>query len=190
MKQTLIILVLLFSSSVVAKDYIKNRFEIEGMTLGDSLLDYFTENEIINGENQSYPDKIFTTLITNTDSTIYDIVAVEYKSKDKKYIIQGIQGVIKFDNNIENCYKKQDEIQKNITLLFPKSKKKNWGILKLTIEAEGSTYKPITFDLSSGEVVSVECYYYSVKSFIDHLKITLNSIELKEYLYTEAIKAN
>ena len=37
MKKTLIILVLLFSSSVIAEDI--SDFEIEGMSIGDSLLD-------------------------------------------------------------------------------------------------------------------------------------------------------
>ena len=41
MKKTLIILVLLFSSSVVADDI--SDFEIEGMSIGDSALDYYGE---------------------------------------------------------------------------------------------------------------------------------------------------
>ena len=45
MKKTLIILVLLFSSSVFAEDI--SDFEIEGMSIGDSLLDYMTEEEIL-----------------------------------------------------------------------------------------------------------------------------------------------
>ena len=49
MKKTLIILVLLFSSSVFADDI--SDFEIEGMSVGDSLLDYFSEEEIINNTN-------------------------------------------------------------------------------------------------------------------------------------------
>ena len=51
MKKTLIILVLLFSSSVVAEDI--SDFEIEGMSIGDSLLDYFSEEEI-NGFGKDY----------------------------------------------------------------------------------------------------------------------------------------
>ena len=45
MKKTLIILVLLFSSSVFADDI--SDFEIEGMSIGDSLLDYMSEEEIL-----------------------------------------------------------------------------------------------------------------------------------------------
>ena len=43
MKTLLTLFVLLFSSSVVAENY---KFEIEGVSLGDSLLDYMSKNEI------------------------------------------------------------------------------------------------------------------------------------------------
>ena len=45
MKILLTLFVLLFSSSVVAEDI--SDFQIEGMSIGDSLLDYFSEKEII-----------------------------------------------------------------------------------------------------------------------------------------------
>ena len=45
MKTLLILFVLLFSSSVIAEDI--SDFEIEGISIGDSLLDYFSEEEII-----------------------------------------------------------------------------------------------------------------------------------------------
>ena len=43
MKKTLILLVLLFSSSVFAEDI--SDFQIEGMSIGDSLLDYVSESK-------------------------------------------------------------------------------------------------------------------------------------------------
>ena len=43
MKIFLTLFVLLFSSSVVAEDI--SDFEIEGISIGDSLLDYMTEDE-------------------------------------------------------------------------------------------------------------------------------------------------
>ena len=46
MKILLTLFVLLFSSSVVAEDI--SDFEIEGISIGDSLLDYMSEEEIKN----------------------------------------------------------------------------------------------------------------------------------------------
>ena len=55
MKTLLTFFVLLFSSSVIAEDI--SDFEIEGMSIGDSLLDYFSEDEIINNIYDAYPNK-------------------------------------------------------------------------------------------------------------------------------------
>ena len=50
MKIFLTLFVLFFSSSVLSEDI--SDFQIEGMSLGDSLLDYMSEEKILN--NQSF----------------------------------------------------------------------------------------------------------------------------------------
>jgi len=71
--------------------------------------------------------------------------------------------------------------------------KKNWGILVLHLKgtaAEGSTFKPISFDFNTGDRISISCYHYSNRPQIDHLKITLTSKEFKEYIEEVAVPAN
>ena len=169
-------------------------FEIEGMSIGDSLLDYMSEEEIKENEFPGvYKDKKFTLSDYNKSSAIYDTVSIEYKPNDKKYTIYGVQGIIDFPNNIEGCYKKQDEIEKEIFSMFNEAKKKNWGILVLHLKgtaAEGSTFKPISFDFNTGDRISISCYHYSNRPQIDHLKITLTSKEFKEYIEEVAVPAN
>ena len=169
-------------------------FEIEGLSIGDSLLDYMSEEEIKENEFPGvYKDKKFTLSDYNKSSAIYDTVSIEYKPNDKKYTIHGVQGIIDFPNNIEGCYKKQDEIEKEIFSMFNEAKKKNWGILVLNLQgeaAEGSTYKPISFDFNTGDRISISCYHYSNTPQIDNLKITLTSKEFKEYLKEDAVPAN
>ncbi|SVC07743.1 uncharacterized protein METZ01_LOCUS260597, partial [marine metagenome] len=56
MKKLLLLLfsiLFLSSPSVFAKDI--SDFEIEGMSIGDSLLDYFSEEEINNASETPYP---------------------------------------------------------------------------------------------------------------------------------------
>ena len=169
-------------------------FQIEGMSIGDSLLDYMSEEEIKENEFPGvYKDKKFTLSDYNKSSAIYDTVSIEYKPNDKKYTIYGVQGIIDFPNNIEGCYKKQDEIEKEIFSMFNEAKKKNWGILVLHLKgtaAEGSTFKPISFDFNTGDRISISCYHYSNRPQIDHLKITLTSKEFKEYIEEVAVPAN
>ena len=56
MKILLTLFVLLFSSSVVSEDI--SDFEIEGMSIGDSLLEHMSEDEIISGIEES--KKLYT----------------------------------------------------------------------------------------------------------------------------------
>ena len=57
MKILLTLFVLLFSSSVVAEDI--SDFEMGGMSIGDSLLDFYTKTEITNARKSIYPKSGF-----------------------------------------------------------------------------------------------------------------------------------
>jgi hypothetical protein len=57
MKRLLLILILTFSFQTLAKaDDIKD-FEIEGMSIGDSALDYFSKDQIIKNSRNYYKNK-------------------------------------------------------------------------------------------------------------------------------------
>ena len=103
------------------------------------------------------------------------------------------RGRIGFVNNIEGCYEKQDEIEKEISSMFDQTKKKDWGILKLHLKgtaAEGSTYRPITYDFNNGDRINISCYHYSDTPQDDHLKITMSSKEFAKYKGHTAEPAN
>ena len=159
-------------------------FQIEGVTIGNSLLDYISEEEIKENVGYSYPDKKFTIVMIKTFTENYDWgVGATYKSKDKKYKIHGVQGRKSF-SNIEDCYRKQDEIVKEISSMFTEIEKKTWGILKLNLKGqatEGSKFKPISFDFNDGSAVNITCYYYHDEP--PHLlKVSITSKELSRYL--------
>ena len=170
-----------FSAPSFADDIIE--FEIEGMSLGDSLLDYMLEEEIKENVGFVYED-IFVVSLINKTSLIYDEITVTYKSKDKKYNIYGIAGLIEFPNNIEDCYKQQDKIVEEISMDF-----KHWGILIFKKE-ENSTYKPITYEDKNGDAISVSCYNYPKEPKINNLKVSFNAKEFKNYITRTPIKAN
>ena len=159
-------------------------FEVEGMSLGASLLDYFSEEEIKETTVSGVYEDIFVVSMFYKTSLIYDKITVTYKSKDKKYKIYGIAGLIEFPNNIEDCYKQQDKIVEEISMDF-----KHWGILIFN-EEENSTYKPITYEDKNGDAISVSCYHYSDMPQIDNLKISLSSKEFVNYIKHIAEPAN
>ena len=155
--------------------------EIAGMSLGDSLLDYFSEKEILT--NQPYlemeKEDLFKTVsfYKNISSEQYDGVSIMYKDKNNKFIIHKLKGIILYSNNIKDCYSKKNEITEDLSVLF---KDTEW---------ENSEYKDedgfFSFSRKSlGEGnVSISCYDWSnqiteEKKWTDNLRVT---IETKEY---------
>ena len=50
-------------------------------------------------------------------------VFINYKKDDEKYIIYLLAGEIKFEDNINKCFKLQKTIEKELDATFPKAKK-------------------------------------------------------------------
>ena len=90
--------------------------EIEGMSIGDSALNFFSEKDIIKNSKNYYKDKTFTPVQNDLYPFFkeYDAVDFNFRTGDKKYIIQNLNGILYFDNDVENCYKKMDSITKDI----------------------------------------------------------------------------
>ena len=72
MKKTLVILVLIFTLFGCERNYIKD-YKIEGIGLGDSLLDYFSEEQILTNQvldEDYYKDNEFKESIFNISSDL------------------------------------------------------------------------------------------------------------------------
>lgn len=122
MKTLLTFFILLFSSSVVADDI--SDFEIEGISIGDSLLDYFSEEEINDGMDFIYEvlnnsqSKNFAAINYDKNLSLYEIVTIDFKTNDPKFEIASISGMILYENSIDNCFKKQKIIFEEVKLLL------------------------------------------------------------------------
>ena len=130
MKAILVFLILIFSfQSWTKADDIKE-FEIEGMSVGDSLLNYFSEEEIIKAtrENQ-YEDKDGKFIDVNFfDDTVsflktYEGLLISYKKNDKNYEIYSLSGGIFFDKDINECLEMQKIVDRDLSSLFNKAKR-------------------------------------------------------------------
>ena len=181
MKTLLTLFVLLFSSSVLAEDI--SDFEIEGMSIGDSLLDYVSKKEIISHQENYFPDKDGKFVISAFDKTffskLYDWIQVGYKSNDNNFKIHLIDGVISYSNNIKDCYYKQNTIIEDLSVLFKDAK---WEDSEFEDE-DGFFTNYYTF-LKSGEIVVVSCYDWNSemeKKYFDHLKVYISSKEFDDW---------
>ena len=193
MKRILLILLLTFGfqSSTKADDI--RDFEIEGMSIGDSLLDYFTQSEIkINpGENiYNYPNSDKYVLWISKDAQIklrnYDGMQFHYKLSDLKYIIEAIDAHIYFYENIQDCYPKKKEIYNDIIKLFPNIKVDNRNVTH-SLNKDSKVDQSI-WTFADGHLV-LECYDWSADMpYGDKLSLAITSNDLSYWLENEAYK--
>ena len=169
-----------FSAPSFADDI--SEFQIEGMSIGDSLSDFFSEEEIKNSTDESWEDrKLITITLDKIKDGIYEAFQITYE-EDKNKTIHAISGVIDFENNIKGCYKKMDEIISELSVLFKDEKTKDWGVLKSSADPFGGTYKPFTFEFNNGARAMVACHDWSEKIEItDNLKISVYSAKANNY---------
>ena len=169
-------LVLIFSfQSWTKADDIRD-FEIEGMSVGDSLLDHFSKKKILASKVNWYKylekNKFITIALESSDFQKYEYVDINTKYGDNKYIIDSMAGSIYFGKDkvikdINQCYIKQKEIAQEFSKIFKNSKKDGPTTLKhLARDPSGkSSYTDIYFTMDNNYQVVISCYDYS-----DHLK--------------------
>ena len=180
MKTLLTLFVLLFSSSVLADDI--SDFEIEGMSIGESALNYFSESKIKKNIQNWYKNKEITGVEINISSNEYDVVHIHYRTKDKNYKMIGISGLKFYNQNIKKCYKKQIEVVEELKEFFPSINPTNKSIKHAGDKSGNSKVKFRSFHLESGDIVSTACYDWSKKmKFWDHLRIGLITSELNDW---------
>ena len=115
MNKILLILILTFSfQSFIKADDISD-FQIEGMSTGDSALDYFTINELNDSKDiHDYLDEYRYYFLSYSRAKEYEYLQITVKQNDKNFIIHDIQGHIFYDKNIKDCSKKMKEVKKDI----------------------------------------------------------------------------
>ena len=185
MKKLLGIVVLgLFLITPSQADDIRD-IEIEGMSIGDSLLDFFSELDIKNNSKDYYRDKTFTPVQNDKYPFFktYDAVDFNFKTGDKKYIFQNINGILFYDNNIEDCYKKMDSITYDIEANLKYLKKYIKQVFTHPADKTGkSKFTQTRFDLKDGYMLVI-CYDYSVDhGSQDHLSVSIDTKEFNDWV--------
>ena len=192
------VLVLIFSLQSWTKADDISDFQIEGMSIGDSLLDHFSDVEIKKGKINNYPKSKKFSSIKFWEPTFnfetYDSISISFKTNDKNYQIFGLAGAVFYDldeKNIEDCYKKKDEIVEVLSNLFENTNIYDDGIKKYPADPTGeSTVNTVYFDFKSGASAKVGCADYSKEKekdgFSDHMQISIYSKVFVDFLSDEA----
>ena len=171
-------------------------FEIEGVSIGDSLLDYFTKKKIkIKRKYRiKYPNsKKFTAITFDEDPKfkVYDSIQANVKTNDKKYIIYSISGISYFDNNISKCKEQMKLISKELIKIFPNASNINKTKKHEYDKSGKSLIHQSIFDMDSGAEARVECYDWSKKmskkhNLDDQLIVSILSEDFSYFMANEA----
>ena len=194
MRVFIAVLVLIFSFQSWTKADDISDFEIEGMSVGDTLLDYMNEKVIIfeinNKEVSYYYDNDLVSIsaweIRDKFKT-YDDVGIIINQNDKTYKILALEGSLYFkDKTIDKCHKKQNEIAVEIENSLQIKITKNVFFLQkdqLKNDQKSVRYIDLNFeDTHKDGGIRIICYDIKDKSKDNLLYVAINSGEFNKYL--------
>ena len=194
MRAFITVLVLIFSLQSWARADDISEFEIEGMSIGDSLLDYFSEKEINKAKSSSqYPNDKFIIYYLEELKPLknYDWVSITTKKNEKSYIVTNIGGAISY-KKLDKCLELQKEIQKDVERLFKANDKQEKNYASKQDKTGNSKVYGVQYYLKpypSNESIAINCYHMTDASKIEKsLKVTVNSEEYAYFLINEAYK--
>mgnify|MGYP001201897497 FL=1 len=165
-------------------------FQIEGMSIGDSLLDYFSEKDIKKNSKNPYKKKDFTHVENNNYSFFktYYAVDINFKTGDPEYIIQGLSGIINYRNkSMVKCKKQLKKIFNEISLLLPKFRKTTIRTESMPDDPSGKSIDTWAGFFSDQGSVTIGCLDYldeTRPNKMDHLDVTIRTKEFNDFLDT------
>ena len=186
-----------FSAPSFADDI--SDFEIEGMSIGDSLLDYMSKESILKNKPKQkiYPDDGFYLVSPPMNemfnkSTTYDYFRFHLKKDDNFYKIYSVSGAIDFGfDGFNQCIEKKNEIIKDLVKIFGTEKKFEGKLRNHQYDKTGdSKIISTSFNLNNGEIM-VMCYDWSTElanknNWYDAIEVSVISKEFdnwKDNLY-------
>ena len=188
MKILLTLFVLLFSSSVLADDI--SDFQIEGISLGDSALDFFSEEEIKNNLKNYYNDKTYSVAEIEflPSFKVYDAIQIHFKTFDKNYIVHSVVGFLDYPNNIHECYDKKNEIYDEIAFLFP-NMKNNEFTTPHPGDKSGKSVVSVSEYYNEEVFIRVACYDWSKEmGYIDSLNVAIERNDFLKWVTDKGLK--
>jgi hypothetical protein len=165
-------------------------FQIEGMSIGDSALDYFSEEEIKNNLKNYYNDKTY--LVTEIEFIssfkVYDAIQLHFKSFDKNYTIESITGFLDYENNINECYDQKNEIYNDIASLFKNMKNDKYDFPHNADKSKKSIVSVSEF-FDDDFVIRVSCTDWTKQmGYMDTLQVSIDKTDFLDWVENSAYK--
>tara|TARA_Y100000310_G_scaffold297970_1_gene331446 strand:+ start:194 stop:781 length:588 start_codon:yes stop_codon:yes gene_type:complete len=163
-------------------------FQIEGMSIGDSLLDYLSYSKIKSLKTSYFPNsKKYIRYYDVQESNTYGGIDAYVLDNDKNFIVQSLTGYINYYNNIEDCYPKKKEIVKTIGSQLAV---KGYSYVS-NYDNDTSKSDVTDFDLTNGSI-RIWCTDYSKekedRKFGDFLSVNASKKDFLSWVNNEAYK--
>ena len=190
MKRLLLILILTLSfQSWTKADDIKD-FEIEGISIGDSALDFISKKILKDNQKDWFKNNKYSISADLKLSFLknYDGLQFIYLTNDKRYKLEGIEAIKFYQHDIENCHLLFDEVSLEIQKLFSDISITKKDDFVHRADKSGKTIvtqQDLIFP--NRDAVSIFCEDWSKESgFTDALRISIRKYEYKEFLQNSA----
>ena len=176
-------------------------FEIEGISIGDSLLEYFSKNnldeEIRSKFAVKYKDNKFIGLGVGQTKEFplfkklnqFDELSITIKPNDKNYVVQGLSGEILCYNNIDKCVSDKDRVINDLKNTFDGVEVVKWERKYPPDKTGKSIIYGNTLEASNLDFsISVSVFDMSDDEFNDTLRVAIRNKEFDEFIKFEAYK--
>ena len=189
----IIVLGLLWCNTTQADDI--SDFQIEGMSIGDSALDFFSEKEIEDNIRYDYYkylptayQKIYKAIefVNLPRFKIYDNVSMDFLMKDNKFINKTVNGIL-FIDNAKECHSQQKKVDKELLEIFKNIQRETNENNHSFDKTGNSKTKAINYWFDSGDLVTVICTDWSDEitktyGWSDNLAVEIKSKEYNQFL--------
>ena len=191
-----LILILSLSFQSISKAENISEFEIEGMSVGESLLKYFNQNEIKNEIKDAayYPNskKFMILSLIPDDIKEYDNINFHIKTNDKNYIIHSVKGMKYLDT--KECLEIKKSVVSEVKDLLPNARisdhtndyDNNLGNSKAFIHDFYITGGIIRVFCTDWDKEFMEKEYNKI--YENSLSVNASSSELGDFIQNEAYK--
>ena len=193
MKKLLAIVILSLCFIVPSKADDIRDFQVEGITVGESLLNFLNEDEILqNIRDYGYKDDTY--FVTNVTKKkylkTYDVIEIYLKKNDKNYTVMSVDASVYYEDK-KKCLSQMDSIQDNFSdIVKTKVRNNKKKYIHYADTSNKSIYYRTDWDVNNLGFIAIECVFWSQKikdkhNWDDHLRISITKKDLNDWLLTQ-----
>ena len=188
MRIFLIILILIFSLQSWTKADDIRELEIEGVSIGDSLMKHMTIEKYneFNKTQYEYIHTFATIKVKVNNLNLYDQVRAYYKINDKNKIIHSVEGN-SLTSSIEQCKDLMNEVTNELDKNYKKYKNDLNIFDHWADKSKKSKVYQIEYLFKSGDSIAIQCVDWSKNMedknrWFDSFRVTLFNKETIDFL--------